>query len=84
MSRTSGSWSPPRTAARASAPHCWRRPSNGLARPTCSKLELHVFPHNTGAIKLYEKFGFVQEGYRRAHYRRGDQFTDAILMAYML
>ena len=36
------------------------------------------------AIKLYEKFGFVQEGYRRAHYRRGDQFTDAILMAYML
>jgi RimJ/RimL family protein N-acetyltransferase len=48
------------------------------------KLELHVFPHNTGAIKLYEKFGFVQEGYRRAHYRRGDQFTDAILMAYML
>jgi RimJ/RimL family protein N-acetyltransferase len=36
------------------------------------------------AIKLYEKFGFVQEGYRRAHYRRGDQFTDAILMAYMI
>jgi RimJ/RimL family protein N-acetyltransferase len=48
------------------------------------KLELHVFPHNMGAIKLYEKFGFVQEGYRRAHYRRGDQFTDAILMAYMI
>jgi RimJ/RimL family protein N-acetyltransferase len=48
------------------------------------KLELHVFPHNTGAIKLYEKVGFVQEGYRRAHYRRGDRFTDAILMAYML
>ena len=48
------------------------------------KLELHVFPHNTVAIKLYEKFGFVQEGYRRGHYRRGDEFTDAILMAYQL
>jgi RimJ/RimL family protein N-acetyltransferase len=46
------------------------------------KLELHVFPYNTGAIKLYEQFGFVKEGYRRAHYRRGDEFVDAILMAY--
>ena len=46
------------------------------------KLELHVFPYNTGAIKLYEQFGFVQEGYRRGHYRRGDEYVDAILMAY--
>jgi RimJ/RimL family protein N-acetyltransferase len=46
------------------------------------KLELHVFPYNTGAIKLYEHFGFVQEGFRRAHYRRGDEYVDAILMAY--
>jgi RimJ/RimL family protein N-acetyltransferase len=46
------------------------------------KLELHVFPHNEAAIKLYEKFGFVQEGYRRGHYRRGNEFVDAILMAY--
>ena len=48
------------------------------------KLELHVFPHNTGAIKLYEQFGFVQEGYRREHYRRGEEYVDAILMAYEL
>jgi RimJ/RimL family protein N-acetyltransferase len=48
------------------------------------KLELHVFPHNAGAIKLYEQFGFVQEGYRREHYRRGDEYVDAILMAYEL
>jgi RimJ/RimL family protein N-acetyltransferase len=48
------------------------------------KLELHVFPYNTGAIKLYEQFGFVQEGLRRGHYRRGDEFVDAILMAYEL
>jgi RimJ/RimL family protein N-acetyltransferase len=46
------------------------------------KLELHVFPWNTAAIALYEKFGFVREGYRRAHYRRADGYVDAILMAY--
>ena len=48
------------------------------------KLELHVFPHNVAAIKLYENFGFVQEGYRRGHYRRGNDYVDAILMAYEL
>jgi RimJ/RimL family protein N-acetyltransferase len=47
-----------------------------------SKLELHVFPHNEPAIALYEQFGFVREGYRRGHYRRGDELLDAILMAY--
>ena len=46
------------------------------------KLELHVFPHNTPAIALYESFGFVREGYRRDHYRRGTGYVDAILMAY--
>jgi putative acetyltransferase len=48
------------------------------------KLELHVFPHNTPAIHLYERFGFVREGYRRAHYRRGEELLDAVLMAYHL
>jgi RimJ/RimL family protein N-acetyltransferase len=46
------------------------------------KLELHVFPHNEAAIRLYERFGFVREGYRTAHYRRGREYVDAILMAY--
>jgi RimJ/RimL family protein N-acetyltransferase len=46
-----------------------------------TKLELHVFPHNEGAIALYERFGFVREGYRRRHYRRGREYVDAILMA---
>lgn len=45
------------------------------------KLELHVFPHNEGAIALYEKYGFRREGYRTAHYRREDGYVDAILMA---
>jgi RimJ/RimL family protein N-acetyltransferase len=46
------------------------------------KLELHVFPHNEPAIRLYERFGFVREGYRKSHYRRGNGYVDAILMAY--
>ena len=45
------------------------------------KLELHVFPWNEPAIKLYENCGFEREGLRRAHYRRGTDFVDAILMA---
>ena len=47
------------------------------------KIELHVFPHNEGAIRLYEEFGFEREGYRNEHYRRSSgEFVDAILMAY--
>jgi ribosomal protein S18 acetylase RimI-like enzyme len=46
------------------------------------KLELHVFPHNAPAIALYEEFGFRREGVRRGHYRRGQEYLDAILMAY--
>jgi RimJ/RimL family protein N-acetyltransferase len=53
----------------------WAR-DNGVA-----KLELHVFPHNEAAIALYESFGFVREGFRRRHYRRGGEYVDAILMA---
>jgi len=56
----------------------WARDS-GVA-----KLELHVFPWNEPAIKLYERFGFEREGFRRAHYRRGDEYVDAILMAYLV
>ena len=55
----------------------------GWARETrVRKLELHVFPHNEAAIALYENFGFVREGYRREHYRRGAGYVDAILMAF--
>ena len=33
-------------------------------------------------VALYESFGFVREGYRHDHYRRGEGYVDAILMAY--
>jgi [ribosomal protein S18]-alanine N-acetyltransferase len=46
------------------------------------KLELHVFPYNEPAIRLYERFGFEREGLRRAHYRRRGELVDAVLMAY--
>jgi RimJ/RimL family protein N-acetyltransferase len=45
------------------------------------KIELHVFPHNVGAIALYEQLGYVREGLRRRHYRRGPDLVDAVLMA---
>src|ERR1043166_5477684 len=36
------------------------------------KLELHVFPWNTAAVALYERFAFVREGLRRTPYPRLD------------
>lgn len=48
------------------------------------KIELHVFPWNEPAIRLYETFGFVREGHRRGHYRRDGVDVDALLMAYHL
>ena len=46
------------------------------------KLELHVLPHNTAAIALYEAFGFRREGVRQGHYHRNGRDLDAVLMAY--
>ena len=46
------------------------------------KLELHVFPWNEPAIRLYEDFGFEREGLRRRHYFRDGVAVDALLMAY--
>jgi putative acetyltransferase len=49
-----------------------------------SKLELHVFPWNAPAIALYDDFGFVREGLRAGHFRRGEAEVDVLLMAYRL
>jgi RimJ/RimL family protein N-acetyltransferase len=40
------------------------------------RVVLHVFPHNEGAIALYEKHGFVHRGMVRRSYRRknGEQW----------
>jgi ribosomal protein S18 acetylase RimI-like enzyme len=45
------------------------------------KVALQLWPHNTAAQALYEKFGFVVEGRLRRHYpRRNGELWDAIIM----
>ena len=53
-------------------------------RSEIGKLELHVFPWNEPALRLYESFGFEREGVRKAHFARDDELIDAILMAYLI
>jgi ribosomal protein S18 acetylase RimI-like enzyme len=58
----------------------------GLAREQgLHKLSLEVFAHNTAAIALYRKCGFVQEGRRARHYRRASgELWDSIVMGVAL
>ncbi len=46
-----------------------------------SRIELEVFTHNANAIRLYEKFGFEQEGTRRKVAFGNGRFLDDIRMA---
>ena len=49
------------------------------------KIALTLWPHNTAARKLYEKFGFVEEGRLVRHYRRSSgELWDAITMGLVL
>ncbi len=49
------------------------------------KLSLSVFSHNTAAIALYRKYGFVEEGRRVKHYRRSSgELWDTIEMGLLL
>ncbi|MDQ3574430.1 MAG: hypothetical protein M3404_05830, partial [Actinomycetota bacterium] len=49
------------------------------------KVALQVWPHNHGALALYRKFGFVQEGLLRRHYpRRNGELWDAVVMGLVL
>jgi ribosomal protein S18 acetylase RimI-like enzyme len=49
------------------------------------KVALQLWPHNTAAQALYEKFGFVVEGRLRRHYpRRNRERWDAVIMGLLL
>jgi RimJ/RimL family protein N-acetyltransferase len=49
------------------------------------KLSLEVFPWNEPAIALYRKFGFVEEGRLRKHYRRqSGELWDVLVMGLAL
>jgi putative acetyltransferase len=45
------------------------------------RIELHVYPDNTAGIRLYKKFGFVEEGRARDFAYRHGGFVDALAMA---
>lgn len=50
--------------------------------PLIEKICLEVFADNEGAIKLYRKYGFVEEGVKRKGIRKSDgSYHDLILMA---
>jgi RimJ/RimL family protein N-acetyltransferase len=46
-----------------------------------TKLVLSVFPHNTAALRFYERHGFAREGVRRGQFRRLGVSIDEVLMA---
>lgn len=49
------------------------------------KVDLECWPWNRAAIALYERFGFVEEGYRRRQYRRKDgSLWDSVVMGLVL
>lgn len=49
------------------------------------KVQLELWPWNERARRLYERFGFVEEGYRRRQYRRKDgSLWDSVLMGLVL
>ncbi|MDQ3915409.1 MAG: GNAT family N-acetyltransferase [Actinomycetota bacterium] len=49
------------------------------------KICLEVWPHNEAALALYEKHGFVREGYRRKQWRRRNgELWDSVLMGLLL
>jgi RimJ/RimL family protein N-acetyltransferase len=62
------------------------RAAIGLAREQgLHKLSLEVFAHNSGAIALYRKCGFVEEGRRTQQYRRASgELWDSIVMGLAL
>jgi RimJ/RimL family protein N-acetyltransferase len=57
----------------------WARANNA------HKVTLQLWPHNRQARRLYERFGFLEEGRLRRHYRRATgELWDAIAMGLVL
>jgi RimJ/RimL family protein N-acetyltransferase len=52
-----------------------------FAVPGMARLELNVYTHNTVAMRLYEKLGFVREGVRRSSVRVGAERWDTAIYA---
>lgn len=48
------------------------------------KLELSVFANNERAIRLYQRYGFREEGRRTAKYRISGEYVDEVLMGLLL
>lgn len=57
----------------------WARETGILTR-----IELHVFARNEGAIHLYETCGFVVEGRRRESVLRDGEYLDDLIMGMLL
>lgn len=55
------------------------------SRSDVHKVTLQVWPHNTAALALYRRAGFVVEGYRHRHWRRRNgELWDVILMGLLV
>ncbi len=48
------------------------------------KLSLEVFSTNTGAIKLYDKLGFHEEGKKEKQFKIGEVYADGVMMTLFL
>ena len=48
------------------------------------RIELEVFANNLPAIRLYERFGFKQEGCRRNAVAYGGQWVDVMIMGLLI
>jgi len=59
--------------------HDWAR-----RQPEVERVQLEVFSTNPGAIKLYERMGYVLEGRRVGAIKRGAESIDLIQMALAL
>jgi RimJ/RimL family protein N-acetyltransferase len=59
----------------------WLMMQHGFETLNLHRIVLHVYPENGGAVRVYEKIGFVHEGrLRDDHYANG-QYSDVLLMS---